>query len=490
MVPLHSMQFQEMKDWVRFDDADSARLLSALPVVEPHIARIIDMFYDEIQRHPESNAVLESPEQVERLKGSLRRWLNEVFVGPHDNVYAKQRREIGRRHVQVGLPDRYMFTAMHLIEHEVSELLLAQLEEPWPTLQSLRRICTLDLALMTGTYVKSRERLQLDSLHSLLVQHLRLAVLMVDDAGCIQSATDATTQLMLGESVTGRRWQRALPPGLLEAASLQTHVDRALSTGREVTLPRVDVEAEDRRSYRIHVVPLNHALATFLIQIEELTDAVDMEARLRRSEALAQLGALSAAVAHELRNPLAGISGALQVITNSMDEEAPHAKILVKVEGEVRRLNSLVTDLLAFARPGSATLVPVDLRTLAEGVVELVDHPGLTFDVVGQGRAMGDPNLLRQILHNLIRNAADAAETNGNVRVTIDGPTLTVSDSGAGVPESDRDRIFEPFMTTKTRGTGLGLAICTRSADAMSARLSLVDGPLSGASFELKLAGI
>jgi signal transduction histidine kinase len=476
-----------MKEWLRFDESDSARLREIVPVVEPHIGRIIDLFYDEIQRHPDSNSVLDSPEQVERLKGSLRGWLHEVLVGPHNDAYAALRRKIGRRHVQVGLPDRYMFTAMHLIELEVGQLLHANLADPWPALQSLRRICTLDLALMTGTYVKSRERLQLDSLHSLLVQHLRLAVLMVDDEGRIKSATDATAQLMLGESVTGRNWQRALPPGLLEAATLQSHVDRALSTGREVTLPRVDVQGTDRRSYRIHVVPLNHTLAAFLIQIEELTDAVDMESRLRRSEALAQLGALSAAVAHELRNPLAGISGALQVITNSMESEAPHAKILGKVEGEVRRLNYLVTDLLAFARPGSATLVPVDLRGIADSVIELVDYPEMTLDVVGQGRAQADPNLLRQILHNLLRNAGDAAGPTGHIRLTIAEASISVCDSGTGVPIADRERIFEPFMTTKTRGTGLGLAISARSADAMSGRLSLVDGPLDGACFELKL---
>lgn len=487
MVGLSTMQFQEMKDWLRFDESDTARLCAVLPIVEPHIFRIIDLFYAEIQRHPESNAVLEGPAQVERLKGSLRRWLHELLVGPHDDRYASLRREIGHRHVQVGLPDRYMFTAMHLIESEVSTLLLEALDDPWPALQSLRRICTLDLALMTGTYVKSRERLQLDTLHSLLVQHLRLAVLMVDDDGIIQSATDSTTQLMLGQPVQGMRWQKALPAGLLGAASLQTHVDRALSTGREVTLPRVDVEGDDRRSFRLHVVPLRHALAAFLIQIEELTDAVDMEARLRRSEALAQLGALSAAVAHELRNPLAGISGALQVITNSMDDDAPHARVLGKVEREVRRLNDLVTDLLAFARPGTATLQPVDLHTLAEEVVELLEHPGVAVEIEGDGRPQGDPNLVRQILHNLLRNAVDAAGSGGRVRVTLKDNTLSVCDSGSGVPHAERQRIFEPFVTTKTRGTGLGLAICARSADAMSGRLTMTDGPLGGAQFNLSL---
>ncbi|MFK7930377.1 MAG: protoglobin domain-containing protein [Myxococcota bacterium] len=483
--------FAELKQWMRFTPDDANRLRAVLPQVQPHLHPVIDLFYDEIQRHSTSNSVLEGPAQVERLKVSLRRWLREVFEGPHDANYAARRRKIGHRHVQVGLPDRYMYSAMHLIQAEITDILRDQLDDPDPVVDSLRKVCSMDLALMTGTYVESRERQQFESLQDLLVEHLRLAVLLVDDRGIVRSATHETARLMTGEEVVNRLWQDGLPVGLVRAGSLDEHVKRALAQRVEVTLPRVDVAgSHGTRSYRVHVLPLQHELASFMLQIEELTDALDLEARLRRSESLAQLGALSAAVAHELRNPLAGISGALQVITRSMEEDSQPHQILLKVELEVRRLNLLVTDLLAFARPGSAELYSLPLRPVADevGAFPAAEHSGITVDVRGEGTARFDPNLLRQILHNLVRNAVDAAKPDGVVRLDVSDGQVRVSDSGTGIPTELRDEIFKPFVTTKTRGTGLGLAISSRAVDAMGGTLKLEEGPLTGASFVVRLS--
>jgi signal transduction histidine kinase len=489
-------QLSELKEWVQYNVDDAERLSACLSLIQPHLDRIIDAFYDEILRHPGSRDVISGPKQVARLKRSLVGWLREVFEGPHDAAYAVRRRAIGVRHVQVGLQSGYMYAAMHLVQREVGAILRAELppDRALEVTDSLHRVCTMDLALMTNTYVSGREKLQLDSLHSLLVAHLRTAVFLVGTDGVVRSATRASTQLLTGKDATGRKWTEALPDGLVEAASLEEHVQRGLKRRREVTLPRVDVEAGGKlRSFRIHVVPLLHELATFLIQVEELTDAIEMEARVSRSEALAQLGSLSAAVAHELRNPLAGISGALQVITRSMDEETPHHRILSKVEGEVRRLNSLVTDLLAFARPGSATLAPTSLRPVIEEVVELMDseHPDIAISIEGEAHGQADPHLVSQIVHNLLRNAVDAVREPGahekRIDVVLDGTRLRVEDAGPGIPVDRRDAIFQPFETSKTRGTGLGLAISTRSAEAMNASLSLAEGALPGACFELTL---
>ncbi len=475
----------EMKDWTGYSRADAVALRGAFSVVEPHLVGIIERYYGEVLRNPNTAAMLTGPEQVERLKCTLRQWLREVFSGPHDGAYAERRRAIGWRHVQVGLEDRYMFMAMYTIQSEVQGILRTELEDPFPASDALTRVLTMDLALMTGAYVEARELKQLDTLHALLIEHLRTVVLLVGDDGIVRSATRATGQLLVGQDPHGRRWTDALPEGLCDTAGLPRHLERALSRHREVTLPRVDV---GERSFRVHIVPLQHELASFLLQVEELTDAVEMEARLRRSESLAQLGALSAAVAHELRNPLAGISGALQVITKSMEEGSLHHQILGKVDGEVRRLNTLVTDLLAFARPGSAKMQNVSLRSLVDEVIEMLapEHEQVVFEVDGGGEAQTDPNLVRQILHNLLRNAVDAVQEKGRVRVEVAPANVWVSDDGPGVPQAETGRIFEPFVTTKTRGTGLGLAISMRSAQAMAGDLRLeLTGPLSGACFHL-----
>lgn len=477
----------EMKDWVGYQESDAVLLLGLLPLIEPHVQRIIDRFYDEVQRHPGSANVIDGPAQIERLKLSLRGWLREVFVGPHDQHYAERRRQIGHRHVQVGLADRYMYVACQLIEDEVLQVLHHALADPWPAMRSLRRVLTLDLALMTGTYVEGRERRQVETLQEILIEQLRVAVFLVDPTGRIRAATPATVTQISGAPVVGRLWTEALPAVLIEAGNLEQHVTRALERHREVTLPRVD--AEDR-SFRIHIVPLRHDLAEFLIQIEELTDAVAMEARVRRSEALAQLGTMSATVAHELRNPLAGISGALQVITRSMDGAGTEHRVLTKVLDEVRRLDTLVTDLLSFARPHAVRWVLTDLRRVADEVASLVriDNTQLEVDVVGRGEREADPDLVRQILHNLLRNAVDAVTDAGatRIQITVDPTGLQVDDAGDGVPAHRVEQLFEPFVTTKIRGTGLGLAISVRSAEAMGATLALVPGTLGGACFDLR----
>ena len=483
----------EMRSWLRLGDEDTARLHAAIPVVEPHVVRIIDLFYSEIQRHPGASAVLDGPAQVERLKGTLRQWLREVFEGPHDAAYMERRQAIGRMHVKVRLPNRYMFLAMHVVESELVDVFQSEVEDPRRLIASLRRVLSLDLALMTGTYVSGREAQQLDALQVLLVRHLRLTVFLIDTAGVVRSATLASARLCGVDDPVGSHWTSVLPEGLVVAAGLERELEQSQSRGREVTLPRVDVPQADGsvRSFRIHLVPLEHDLAAHLLQLEELTDAVEMEARVRRSEALAQLGALSAAVSHELRNPLAGISGALQVLSQSLPEDAPHRPILRKVDSEVRRLNDLVGDLLAFARPRQAVLVRLNLRAVVVELLDLVkrDHKGVVFSVVGTGSAHADADLVHQILHNLLRNSVDAVGERGEVRVEVAPGRIRVSDSGGGVPEAMRDRLFEPFETSKTRGTGLGLAISARNAQAMGGTLRLAqEGELGGACFVLSLA--
>jgi signal transduction histidine kinase len=482
---------EEMRSWLQLSPSDTDRLQTIATLVEPHIHEIIDHFYAEIQAHPGANAVLEGPEQVVRLKRTLRRWLHEVFAGPHDEAYVERRRAIGIRHVKVGLPARYMFLAMHVIQSDLTRLIREELDDHQPYLDSLRRVLMLDLALMTGTFVEGRERVQLESLQAILVRHLRVAVFLLDDDGIVRAATLATSRLAGIDDPVGHSWLDVLPAGLRRAGHLDQELRRATERRQEVSLPRVDFEEDNTtRSFRVHLVPLGHSLASTLVQLEELTDAVQMEARLRRSEGLAQLGALSAAVSHELRNPLAGISGALQVISGTLPPDAPHRGILQKVDGEVRRLNGLVSELLAFAKPRRPQIVAVDLLPAAVETVENVkiDNPTLSFHIEGTGRVRADPDLLRQILHNLLRNAADAVDAGGTVLVQLTDGGLRVADDGPGVPAELEASIFQPFETTKTRGTGLGLAISRRNAEAMSGELRLaLTRPLRGACFALDL---
>jgi signal transduction histidine kinase len=490
---------EELKSWIGFDAEDEARLRAFSPVAASHLTALADVFYARILAHPGASAVLADAAQVERLKLTLVRWSEELLAGPWDDAYRQRRERVGKRHVEVGLASRYMLAAMHTWRHGLCDLALATLPEPQGllTCQSIGKITDIDLAIMTGTYVRRREEAQVQTLQEILVSHLPVTVLLLDADGVVTAATRADIRLFGEVRAVGRHWTQALPRALVEAGDLSSTLAHAHATGREISLPRVDVTLEGAaRTFRFALVPLEHAQARSLIHIEELTDAIQTESRLQRAEALAQLGALSAAVAHELRNPLAGISGAVQVIAASMPEEDARKRVMQKVEDQIRRLDSLVGDLLGFARQPVARASDIDLAEAARAIVELArrSHPSVAFAVKGSGRASADPHLVQQVLLNLVINAANAtAELHGGggeVRIEVARGRVRVRDDGPGVPTGSEETIFQPFYTTRTRGTGLGLAICRKLALAMHGTCTLaprVEG--QGACFVLELPG-
>jgi two-component system, NtrC family, sensor histidine kinase HydH len=148
---------QSLKTYVGFDDASSATLREIYPLVAAHVARIIDDFYDTIEAHPGARgAITGGQEQIERLKHSLRRWLEELFVGPHDGDYLLRRARIGRVHVRISLPQAFMFTAMNRIRVQAATLIHAGLGHDVAALQeattAVHQIMDIELAIMLETY--------------------------------------------------------------------------------------------------------------------------------------------------------------------------------------------------------------------------------------------------------------------------------------------------------------------------------------------------
>jgi signal transduction histidine kinase len=486
--------FDEMKSWMEFGPEDEAHLRALHPYVRPHLGELSETFYARILAHPDAAAILKDAEQVERLKGTLRRWADELMSGPWDAAYYERRERIGRVHVQVGLPTRYMFTAMNVFRTGLCAIAEDTLppREASATCRAIQKVADMDLAIMTGTYVQSREQAQMATLQELLVSHLPVTVLLLDADDRVTAATRTATSLAGDVRVLGSRCVEVLPRRLVESARLPELLATVHATGESIRLPRVDAQVDGvDRVYRMTVVPLDHPLARALVHIADITDTVAAEVRLRRAESLAQLGSLSAAVAHELRNPLAGISGAIQVIGRSLPADDRRKPIMDKVEQQVRRLDSLVTDLLDFARPADARLAVVRLDEVARQVVENLqrENPSVRFSTSGAGVALADPDLVHRIVLNLAINAVQAMSGEGDVRLEIADGRVRVRDSGPGVSPEIAEKIFAPFFTTRTKGTGLGLAICRKGAHAMGGTLELAEGDPAGvgACFELRL---
>ncbi|RME28092.1 MAG: hypothetical protein D6798_03200, partial [Deltaproteobacteria bacterium] len=327
-------QLAELKEWIDFGDADVQRLARLREVAVPHLEAIATRFYEAIRRAPEAHAVFEDEAQIQRLHGSMQRWLLALLTGPYDDAWARRSQHIGRVHVRVGLPERYMFAAMNRIRSDLCDLAhqLADPDEARATCAAVDKVTDLELCLMTGAYHDAHEDQQLRSLEQIIVEHLPVHVLVLDRDLRVTSATRRPGGIFSEGARPGMPYTAFLSPQLIVAADLDTTIQAARATNRVQVLPHVQLSGPPSRHFRITVLPLEHELAHMLLHIEELTDVLDAQARAHQAESLARIGAMAAQLAHEIRNPIAGISGSRQVIGNGMDAEGGRAVIRGRVQ--------------------------------------------------------------------------------------------------------------------------------------------------------------
>jgi len=206
------------------------------------------------------------------------------------------------------------------------------------------------------------------------------------------------------------------------------------------------------------------------------------EKALERSEQLAAVGELAASIAHEVRNPLAGMKGAMEVLLRSLAVNERQREVMDEVVAQIVRLENLVRDLLTFARPQLLNRQPVQVHALLERALRLLhDEAALREIEVVQdfppeaGTVLGDAQQLEQVFLNLIHNAVQAMEDGGTLTLSTRAArgrvTITFKDSGRGIPASVLPNIFQPFFTTKHRGSGLGLSIVRKILEAHGAEI-------------------
>jgi len=220
--------------------------------------------------------------------------------------------------------------------------------------------------------------------------------------------------------------------------------------------------------------------------------------RLSRAERLAEIGQLAASLAHEIKNPLAGISGAVQVMRDATPGDDPHFPILAEILRQIDRLDGTVEDLLVYARPKVPQLRTCNPAEVMQRTVTLLHkQPPLSSVCLeincdpSLPNVDLDPDQIEQVLINVILNAVQASRAGGVVRVAAQADSasfeLLVHDSGHGMSDSVRRRAFEPFFTTKARGTGLGLAICRQIIQAHNGSMDLQSEPGVGTTVVIRL---
>jgi signal transduction histidine kinase len=243
-----------------------------------------------------------------------------------------------------------------------------------------------------------------------------------------------------------------------------------------------------------------HALHGAVCLFTDLTAVQQLEEQLRLKESLAAVGELTAGIAHEFRNGLATIHGYGKLIdpTNLPEAYRPY---LEGIRAETQSLGEIVTNFLNFARPAQLTLGDVELHGICERVADELraDARAAGGDIVVKGtfgRLQGDEVLLRQAFSNLLRNAVEAC-TGASVppRIVVDSTIdretgtccVVIDDNGPGIEAEARDRIFQPFFTSKRAGTGLGLALVQKIVVFHNGRVLAGVSPFGGASLQVTL---
>jgi two-component system sensor histidine kinase PilS (NtrC family) len=389
------------------------------------------------------------------------------------------------------------YTAVYIVEPSGTAKTLALLPQFVTNVGSFFLVAALG-GYLTGQLTKTSERLkdteaslaQLERMNAAVLGSLPSGVVSVDDQGRIVFINDAGSELLGGGVAVGVRLAEWRPD--LAGVGEATRQDRF----------ELDVSAGDRgrRTIGGSVAPLIGVEgAGRVIVFQDLTELRRLQEDVTRAEQFAALGRVAAGLAHEVRNPLAAMIGCLHLLRSDDSRiDADNRRMLDIVHREAERLSGLVQDFLKYARPAPPRIAPVRLVPLIEDTVATARH-GLTAvridvaDVIDVS-VLVDADQLRQVLWNMIGNA-DAmiagSGRDGVVRLAArnDGDVviINIDDNGPGVADDLRERVFEPFFTTRSDGNGLGLATCQQLMRQNGGAIGVENSPLGGARFSVRL---
>jgi two-component system sensor histidine kinase PilS (NtrC family) len=363
------------------------------------------------------------------------------------------------------------------------------------------RLSSQDRKLADASKALKRARLETDD----ILLHLNSGLLTVDAHGNIIYFNRAAERIlgyreedvrgMPCEAVFAERMP-SLAQSLMEGVHLGLEHPRKeleIVNGDRVTMPlglSTSILTEDGSKFR-------GVIAIF----SDLTDAKALEAKVRAADRLAAVGELSASIAHEIRNPLAAISGSVELLARELEPQGENARLMELIVKESHRLSKILTDFLSYARVSRPTYAKVELCHIISDIVELLQHDEARKDRTrfeletseSVVYVVGDADLIKQLLMNLAINACESFDgREGVVVFRIAGNRsrgtvmLSIEDNGPGIPEKDMDRVFQPFYSTKKHGTGLGLAIVHRICTALKLNMTASSKLGLGTTFQIE----
>ena len=464
----------ELKRYVRFTDEDARALAAVRGEVAPSFRRLAVEFYDRVREHEDAHAVFTSEAQIQRLQDSHVAWLERVFGGVYDDAYFAMTEQIGKVHVRIGLPQRYVVTAMTLIRGSLMTLITSAAAR-----EALARLLDIELAVMLESYrVDTLARLERASTAAVaptdeIIDLAPVFIVGLDEQGAVYLFNAAAAAFFgwARDEIFGQRFVDVLvQPGARAPAMA--------SFGREsvIELPMLLRSGKTRIvRWRTKYLPSARGGQGATVGFgADVSVEVEKRAQQEQQLRLEAAGTLVAGLAHAVRNPLNGAGLHLALVERAVAKSGSSDTLeAVRVaSAELRRVGTLVTDFLEFARPKPLVRASVDARTICERALSKVQLDAEQHGTVLEADLPSQPLVLEvdalrleQVLVHLIENAIDALGDGGRIIVRARREPhhvwIEVEDSGPGLPDQNAP-IFDAFYSTKPEGTGLGLAIVHR----------------------------
>jgi PAS domain S-box-containing protein len=304
------------------------------------------------------------------------------------------------------------------------------------------------------------------------------AIIVADRANTIRSWNHGAEKIFgWSESeMVGCHFSKLIPPELRQAGELED-IQRRVETEGYIKNYETIRLTKDGRRLMVNLTSTairdeSGRIAGRSAILRDVTELKRLQEELIQTQSLAVVGELAASVAHEIKNPLAGISSAVQVLSRSFATEDSRRPVVNELLHQVKRLDNTVRDLLIFARPWKPQARPFDLCAFLQGLLARSSPPANVSiqSSLSQCTVDGDPQLLEHVFTNIVQNAFEAMPGGGTLSVDIqehNGDARVVfADTGIGIAPHNLEKLFRPFFSTKSKGTGLGLAITKKLVEA------------------------
>jgi two-component system sensor histidine kinase PilS (NtrC family) len=336
-----------------------------------------------------------------------------------------------------------------------------------------------------------------------ILENMSSGILVVDSKGKILTLNPAAGEILgfTREDLLFKRLEESIATVMPE---LSAELEYALSS--EENKQRHEIVIKNKRGEQI---PLGISISLLrdggrkrgvIAVFQNLTEVREMQERIRKADRLAAIGELSAGIAHEIRNPLASISGSIEILHNELNLNEEQKRLMKLIMRESDRLNNIITDFLEFARMRPPAKREADIDKCLKDVLVLMGNNanfgcGISIELDQQavgGLVRIDEEQVRQVFLNLCINACESMEGHGKLRIetrfTDDNQlSIVFQDNGSGIEVDNLDHLFEPFFTTKDGGTGLGLAIANKIIEAHGGRIIYQNREPGGAEFRVML---